>query len=105
MDEFADDCRLVLQNCTTYYGGREEGRIFVEQAERLNTVLSQQLDALYRYTKSAPGTEAKVKAIARGSPTADPIFPTPPPTFFLAVLEDLRGSNYTDKATRVSFNV
>lgn len=101
MDAFAVDCRLVIENCKTYYGGRDDGRIFIEQAERLNTVLNQQLEALYRYTKSAPGLESKAKSIANASPSTPPLFPKPPVSLLMSILDDLRGCKYTDKGTRV----
>lgn len=101
MDEFASDCRLVIENCRSYYGGREEGRLFIEQAEQLGKVLNQQLDAFNRYLKSSPGTELKTKATTKMSPTAPPTFPKPPVSVLMNVLNDLRACNYTDKGTKV----
>ena len=101
VDEFSSDCRLVIENCKTFYGGREEGKLFIDQAEQLNKVLTQQLDAFYRYLKSPPGLELKAKAAAKMSPNAPPIFPKPPPAVLMHVLEDLRALSYTDKVTKV----
>lgn len=102
VDEFATDCRLVIENCKTFYGGRgEDGRLFIEQAEELNKVLTQQLEAFNRYLKSPPGLDLKARAAAKMSPNAPPLFPKPPPQVLVNVLEDLRALSYTDKATKV----
>lgn len=101
MDEFSADCRLVIENCRAYYGGREDGRLFIEQAEQLGKVLNQQLEAFNRYLKSTPGTELKTKAAAKMSPTGPSLFPKPPVSVLMSVLEDLRACNYTDKGTKV----
>lgn len=101
MDEFATDCRLVIENTKTFYGGREDGRIFIDQAEELNRVLTQQLDAFNRYLSSSAGLQLKAKAAAKVSPTAPPLFPKPPVAALMGVLEDMRGLSYTDKATKV----
>ena len=101
VDEFASDCRLVIENCRSYYGGREEGRLFIEQAEQLGKVLNQQLDAFNRYLKSTPGTDLKAKAATKMSPTGPCLFPKPPVSLLMSILEDLRACNYTDKGTKV----
>jgi Bromodomain len=101
VEEFASDCRLVIENCRTFYGGREDGRLFIDHADQLNKVLSQQLDAFDRYLKSPPGLDLKAKAVAKKSPNGPPLFPKPPVSVLMNVLEDLRALNYTDKATKV----
>ena len=98
-DQFAADCRLVLDNCHIYYGGRDDGKVFTEQANRLAQVLNQQLDALNRYLKSTTGEQQR-KAAATSVTTVT--LPKPPVPLLQSVLEDLRGMKYTDKATKVS---
>ena len=105
VDAFANDCRLVIQNCQTYYNGREDGHIYVEQALRLKECLSTQLDQLARYDKSN-------KAVADRQKAADLCNPTrlqeivnakkPPLALWLSILEDLRALKYTDKATKIT---
>lgn len=102
VDEFIADCKLVVENCKNYYGAREDGKFFIEQADRLNTVLTQQLESLSRYLKSPPGLELKAKMSAKMSANGPPLFLKPPASLLLQVLEDLRGMSYTDKATKVS---
>ena len=63
VDAFASDCRLVIQNCQTYYQGRDDGRIFVDQALRLNECLSTQLGQLARYDKSSKGASERLKNV------------------------------------------
>jgi hypothetical protein len=101
VEEFASDCRLVIENCRTFYGGREDGRLFIDHADQLNKVLSQQLDAFDRYLKSPPGLDHKAKALEKKSPIGPPLFPKPPVPVLMNVLEDMRDLNYTDKATKV----
>ena len=103
VDEFATDCRLVIENTKTFYGGREDGLIFIEQAEQLNRVLTQQLDAFNRFLSSNPGLQLKAAAAAKLSPSAPPLFPKPTVAALMGVLADMRDLSYTDKATKVSY--
>lgn len=96
LDDFCNDCRLVIANCRTYYSGRDDGRIYVEHANRLNEVLSQQVEQLARYVKSSRGAADQAKTL---SPV---VLPVPPPALLLSVLEDLRALKYTDKATKIT---
>jgi hypothetical protein len=96
---------LVIQNCQTYYAGREEGKIFVEQAQRLNESLSRQLDQLARYDKSMKGASDRQAAMELHDPVKIQemvMSKKPPPAVFLTVLDDLRGLTYTDKATKIT---
>lgn len=96
VDEFASDCRLVITNCNKYYSGRDDGRIFVEQANRLNECLSRQLDQLARYVKSSKGASDRQQE-------AQPVStPKPPSSLFVDVLKELRSVSYTDKATKIT---
>lgn len=98
VDQFEADCRLVLDNCTVYYGGREDGVIFTEQASRLRGVLQQQMTALKKYIKSPQG-EALRRATQNTVNTVS--LPKPQIHLLLGIIEDMRSSNYTDKATKV----
>ena len=93
---FCADCKLVLQNCYTYYDGNEAGHLFVDQARRLEALMMQQLDALMRYDASPRGARAAALA-----DSAVPRPPRPPQDLLLAILQDLRGLTYTDKFTKV----
>ncbi|GAX18709.1 hypothetical protein FisN_10Hh077 [Fistulifera solaris] len=96
VDEFATDCRLVITNCNKYYSDREDGRIFVEQANRLNECLTRQLDQLARYVKSTKGTnDRQLEAMPVSTPK-------PPASLFIDVVQELRSINYTDKATKIT---
>jgi len=96
VDQFSADCRLVISNCITFYSGKEEGRVYIEQANRLNEVLSQQVEQLSRYARSARGKSDSAKAAA---PLA---FPQPPPPLLLSILEEMRDLTYTDKSTKIT---
>mmetsp|Transcript_20704 Transcript_20704/g.50839 ORF Transcript_20704/g.50839 Transcript_20704/m.50839 type:complete len:1283 (-) Transcript_20704:46-3894(-) len=99
VDQFEADCRLVLDNCTVYYGGREDGVIFTEQASRLLAVLTQQMTALKKYIKSPQG-EALRRAAQNTVNTVS--LPKPQIHLLLGIIEDMRASNYTDKATKIT---
>lgn len=99
VDDFAADCRLVISNCATYYNGREDGRLYVEQANRLGECLSQQLDQLARYIKSSKGASDRLKAQATVSSLK---LPTPPSPLLLSILQEIRSYKYTDKATKIT---
>lgn len=98
VDQFEADCRLVLDNCTLYYGGREDGVIFTEHASRLSAVLQQQMSALKKYIKSPQG-----EALRRAAQNVVNTFslPKPPIQLLLGIISDLRALKYTDKATKV----
>ena len=98
IEQFVADCRLVIENCTAYYGGREEGRVFADQANRLKEVLQQQLDALTRYLKSPGGEQLKSRAASAASTFS---LPKPPIPLLQSTIDELRALNYTDKATKV----
>ncbi|CAB9496173.1 Bromodomain-containing factor 1 [Seminavis robusta] len=104
VDEFASDCRLVIENCRTFYGGREDGKLFIDQADQLKRVLTQQLDAFDRYLKSSPGLELKAKATTKKSPNGPALFPKPPDSLLTSILDELRAMKYTDKATKITEN-
>jgi Bromodomain len=95
VDSFAADCRLVISNCLTYYEEREDGKVYVEQANKLNECLSQQLDQLLRYDKSSKATADRNKA---KEPSVS--FTKPSPSMLSAILTDLRAIKFTDKPTK-----
>lgn len=95
--EFASDCRLIIQNTKTYYGDKEDGKVYVEQAERLDQVLSQQLDQLARYDKSSKAQLDKERAHQSETPVV-----TPPVPMLLSIMEEMRALKYTDSATKIT---
>ena len=100
-EEFEADCRLVVDNCITYYGGKADGKIFTDQANRLKTLLQQQIEKTKKYLKSPAGTSLKTQSqLAITTAT----FPKPPIPLLLKVIEEMRALKYTDKATKVSFS-
>jgi hypothetical protein len=101
LEQFETDSSLVLQNCRVYYGGKESGKLFLEQANRLDAVLQQQVTALKKYIKSSPG-----EALKRSAQNAVNIFtlPIPPIHLLIGIIEELRGLKYTDRATKVRKN-
>lgn len=99
VSEFETDCKLVLENCITYYGGQPDGRVFTEQAMRLKAVLEQQLEALNRYLKSPSGLSAQRQA---QTAIATVHLPKPSIPLLLNIIDDLRSLKYTDKMTKIS---
>jgi bromodomain-containing factor 1 len=95
-DDFCNDCRLVVSNCTEYYRGREDGKMYIEQASRLNEVLSQQIEQLSRYVRSSRGLADQARA------NAPVVLLQPPVSVLLSTLEELRALKYTDKATKIT---
>jgi hypothetical protein len=98
VEAFAADCRLVVGNCMSYYGGRADGREIIEQANRLNGMLSQQLDALTRYDQSPTGAAAKSSASSYATVKLE----KPPEALLMSILAEMRSVQYTDKATQVA---
>jgi hypothetical protein len=98
VEQFETDCRLVLENCTVYYGGMVDGKMFTDQAGRLNAVLQQQMTALKKYIKSPPGEALRRSALNAVNTVT---LPKPPIHLLLGILEELRSLKYTDKATKV----
>ena len=96
VDAFAADCRLIISNCITYYEGREDGKIYADQASKLNECLSQQLDQLARYDKSPKAASDRIKA------KEIPVLPKPQVSLLLSIVSDLRSLKYTDKATKIT---
>ena len=99
IEQFGNDCRLVIENCTAYYGGRDDGRVFTDQANRLNEVLQQQLDALTRYLKSPGGEQLRTRA---STAVTTINLPKPPIPLLQATIDEMRALKYTDKGTKVS---
>lgn len=97
VSDFAADCKLVVDNCRTYYAGREDGKIFIELANTLDGLLVQQLTALVRYDNSATGAREKV------SPVAPLNIPRPSQSFLMSILGEVREMKYTDKGTKVIY--
>lgn len=96
--EFEADCKLVLENCITYYGGQPDGKLFTDQASRLKAVLQTQLDGLNRYVKSSKGqTQQREAQMA----VATVHLPKPPIPLLLSILEEMKSLKYTDKMTKV----
>jgi hypothetical protein len=95
-EEFCNDCRLVIGNCTAYYHSREDGKIYVEHASRLNEVLSQQIEQLSRYVRSSRGLADQARA------AAPVVLLQPPVSVLLGTLEELRALHYTDKGTKIT---
>lgn len=96
VSEFIEDCRLVVDNCRTYYVGREEGKVFLELADRMDGLMAQQLNALKRYNESAAGRREKEAAVP-------PLFiPAPSAAFLLSIMKEIRSMQYTDRLTKVS---
>jgi hypothetical protein len=97
-NEFEADCKLVLDNCITYYGGQPDSKMFTDQANRLKTVLQQQLDSLTRYIKSPAGQTAQRQAQMA---VATVHLPKPPIPLLMGILDEMKALKYTDKMTKV----
>ena len=96
VEEFSNDCRLVLNNCKTYYGDKQGGKAYIDYADRLNEVLSLQLDQLARYAQSSRGKADEKKSML-------PVeLPQPSSPLLLSVLEEMRALTYTDKGTKIT---
>lgn len=95
---FAADCRLVIDNCLTYYGSRADGNEFTQQATHLKDLMSQQLLALTRYDESPSAKTARTNAISWQNVT----LAKPPESLLLSILKDLREVQYTDRLTKLT---
>ena len=97
VSDFATDCRLIIQNTKTYYGDKDDGKVFVEQAERLDQVLSQQLDQLARYDKSSKAQSDRQKVNVPQISMAKPPVP-----LLVSIMKEMRALKYTDNATKIT---
>jgi len=94
VDEFCSDCKLVVTNCLKYYEGRDDGRLYTDQASRLRECLGRPLEQLVRYAKS-------IKGISDCSKIIQPLS-RPPVGLLTDCLQELRALTYTDKATKIT---
>jgi hypothetical protein len=99
VDQFESDCKLVIQNCLTFYGEHPEDKVFCDQALRLDQVLQQQLVSLDRYLKSSVGQAAQKSAQLVISTST---LPKPPIPLLLSILAEMRDLQYTDKSTKIT---
>ena len=97
VEDFVVDCRLVPANCKAYYNKRDDGPKFMAQAARLDQFMSKKLETLLDYDRSNDGKKSKKMAM---DPSQFTLL-KPPKAFFTSILQDLRGSTYTDKFTKV----
>jgi len=96
---FVSDCRLVCENCFAFYGDRNDGMLFTQQAKRLQDAMAQTLGALVRYDQENCAkmnqinnlnlSELKSKFHSKKSP-------------LVQLLKELRDVFYTDRFTKLS---
>lgn len=96
--EFSNDCRLVVENCMTYYSDKVDGKSFTDQAGRLHALINQQLVALERYDVSEKAKEARAQATSWSNVRLE----KPPPDVLLGMLVELRTMQYVDRLTKLS---
>lgn len=96
--EFSNDCRLVVENCMTYYSDKVDGKVFTDQAGRLHALINQQLVALERYDVSEKAKEARAQATSWSNVRLE----KPPPDVLLGMLVELRTMQYVDRLTKLS---
>ncbi|KAL3921604.1 MAG: hypothetical protein SGILL_002666 [Bacillariaceae sp.] len=99
LEEFENDCKLVVDNCLQFNGSIPENEGICEQARRLGTTLQQQFDNLKRYMKSTAASNAQKAAQLAVSTST---LPKPPIPLLLSVLTELRDTKYTDKLTKIT---
>jgi len=90
---FTADCRLVIENCLTYYGGLEDGKEFTQQANHQKALMGQQLDALTRYDQSENANQARTNAVSWQNIHLQ----KPQASLLLGILNELREVRYTDR--------
>jgi hypothetical protein len=95
---FAADCRLVIDNCLTYYGSRADGNEFTQQATHLKALVSQQLMALTRFDESPSANTHRTAAIS----WQNVALAKPPESLLLSILKELREVQYTDRLTKLT---
>jgi len=92
VSEFARDCNLVLDNCHAYYNGKPHGQVYRDQADRLQAVLTRQLDQLKKHLakKKVPKPHLILTELA------------PDPNVLQAIINELRAVQHTDKLTKLT---
>eukprot|EP00586_Coscinodiscus_wailesii_P006030 CAMPEP_0172489522 /NCGR_PEP_ID=MMETSP1066-20121228/19577_1 /TAXON_ID=671091 /ORGANISM="Coscinodiscus wailesii, Strain CCMP2513" /LENGTH=1702 /DNA_ID=CAMNT_0013257455 /DNA_START=188 /DNA_END=5296 /DNA_ORIENTATION=+ len=91
---FVADCCLVCKNCISYHTGKETGKSFIEQAKRLQRYMEQEMGSLMRFD---PANHSEAASILE-----NPNSPVPRKTLLVALLQDLRAAQYTDRFTKLS---
>mmetsp|Transcript_1446 Transcript_1446/g.1554 ORF Transcript_1446/g.1554 Transcript_1446/m.1554 type:complete len:991 (+) Transcript_1446:625-3597(+) len=95
--QFEADCLRVCSNCVVFYKDRDDGKHFVDMAERLKKAMIEgNLGKLVTYDKSDTGQRTREAALTFQCPS----FAKPPKDFFREILQDLRDVMYTDKITK-----
>ena len=93
---FAADCRLVTENCKSWYAGNDES--FVAKANRINQFLDRHLNKLMQFDQSVKGVAAKAKVKKRCM-----TIKKPEKDFLKGIMTELRATTYTDKAAKVCY--
>ena len=96
-EEFAADCRLVTENCRSFYEGTEEGPGWMVKVNRLQQGMDKQLAQLSSYDKSDKGSKAREKARTKML-----TIKKPEQAFLRDILRDLRATTYTDKSAKIT---
>ncbi len=96
-EDFAADCRLVTENCRSFYEGSEDGPVFLEKVNRLQQTMDKQLAQLSSYEKSDKGAKAMEKARTKMM-----TIKKPDKEFLRAIMRDLRATTYTDKLAKIT---
>ena len=94
---FVTDCRTVTENCKTFYAGTDDGKQYVEKADRLHESMEIHLGKLVLFDRSDEGIKgrekAKSKSMAIKKPEAE---------FLKGIMKELRATQYTDRSTKVN---
>lgn len=96
-EDFAADCRLVTDNCRSFYEGTEDGPVFLEKVNRLQQTMDKQLAQLSSYEKSDKGAKAREKARTKMI-----TIKKPDKEFLRDIMRDLRATTYTDKLAKIT---
>ena len=94
---FAQDCRLVCENCKKYYADKAEGSIFIEQANRLMGVIVEEVRSIVRSDQQ--------RGLLPASPPTPTRIPVPPKELLRSILKDLRNTSYTSRINKVKFSL
>ena len=94
---FAQDCRLVCENCKKYYADKAEGSIFVEQANRLMGVIVEEVRSIVRSDQQ--------RGLLPASPPTPTRIPVPPKELLRSILKDLRNTSYTSRINKVKISL
>ena len=89
-----------FENCKTFYGGKDDGKQFVELADRLHESMEIYLGKLVLFDRSDEGIKGREKAKSKSM-----VIKKPKAEFLEGIMKELRATQYTDRSAKVKISM